>query len=397
MLSTPRPRITRTDLLIAVAALAGGLLMLAVQGYATWSSVWDPALGWRLVPLLGQVAAIPFRRTAPRTALLFATPFNAADVIMGPNFASMMIYGDLLYAAGLYGRRRTAERLLVVTSVTTLVVLVSVGMLLHTLSVAVVAAAVAAVTWVFPVMTAMAVREHRFTAQAERLRAEQVTRLAEMDRRSAINAERARMARELHDVIANHLSAVALHSSAVLKVRDLTREDLDRSMEIIRENSVQGLAEMRRMIGLLREEEDTDSPAAPRLDGLDRLVGSSARSDLSAALEVEGDAPELPAAVELAAYRIVQESLTNALKHGGPGRARVRLRYLRDRVVIDVRSPLGPDAPRLPGSGAGLIGMRERATMLDGTFEAGPEEGGWRVRAELPVGLARGGVGRESA
>ncbi|GAA2452683.1 histidine kinase [Actinomadura vinacea] len=397
--SARRPRVTRTDTLVAVAALAGGLLLIAAKGYATWDAGQDLGKGWRVVALLGLVAAIPFRRTAPRAALLAATPAHLADVAIGPGFVSAVIYGDLLYAASLYGRRRTAEWLLGATITGTLAMAGFVLLQWHAVSAAVVVAALAGVTWAFPVMTAMAVREHRFTAQAERQRAEQVARLAELDRRGAINAERSRMARELHDVIANHLSAVALHSSAVLKVPDLDRDGINRAMEIIRENSVQGLAEMRRMINLLREGdgEGRDSPAAPRLDGLERLVGHTGRSDLSAALEVEGEPPELPAAVELAAYRIVQEALTNALKHGGPGEARVRLGYLRDRVVIEVCSPLGPDGPRLPGSGAGLIGMRERAAMLEGTFEAGPRDGVWRVRAELPVALEREDMERESA
>ncbi|MFC5752776.1 sensor histidine kinase [Actinomadura rugatobispora] len=385
------PRVTRNDTLVAVVALAGGLLLIAAKGYATWAQGWDAGKGWRVLPLLGLVAAIPFRRTAPRMALLAATPFNIADLVLGPGFASAIIYGDLLYAASLYGRRRTAERLLAATAAGTLALSGFALVTTHSVSLTVIVAAIAGVTWFMPVMTAMAVREHRFTAQAERQRAEQMARLAELDRRGAVNAERARMARELHDVIANHLSAVALHSSAVLKVPDLDREALNRAMEIIRENSVQGLAEMRRMISLLREgeEEDRDPPAAPRLEGLERLVGHTRRADLTAALEVRGEPPELPAAVELAAYRIVQESLTNALKHGGPGRALVQVGYLRDRVVVEVRSPLGPDGPRLPGSGAGLIGMRERAAMLDGTFEAGPCDGAWRVRAELPVEVER--------
>ncbi|MFC6886327.1 sensor histidine kinase [Actinomadura yumaensis] len=381
---------TRQDVLIALATLAGGALVLLAHGYARWTPSDAVGLGWRFVPLLGLAAMVPFRRTAPLLALAAATPFNIADVVIGPSFASAIIYGDALYAASLYRRRPAAEWLLGATVAVTAACAVAAGLALHSVSGAVVTAAIAGVTWTGPVLTAMAVREHRDKAEAERVRAEQTVRLAELDRRGAVSAERARMARELHDVIANHLSAVALHSSAVLKVRDLDREGLDRSMEIIRENSVQGLAEMRRMIGLLRDGSagaPSDPPAAPRLAELDRLVRRSARSDLTAGLKVAGEPAELPSAVELAAYRIVQESLTNALKHGGPGHAEVLLEYGPRRVVVEVSSPLprGDGAPRLPGAGAGLIGMRERAAMLDGTFAAGPEDGRWRVRAELPV------------
>lgn len=388
---------TRQDALIAVASLVGGLLMLAAHGYSTWGTDWDPSRWVRLVPLLGLCAAMLLRRTAPLTGLALATPFNFADVAFGPSIATAMIFGDALYAASLYGRRRTAEWLLGATAAASLLVAAGAGIGLRGVAVGVVAGAVAGLVWVAPVLTAMAVREHRYRAEAERRRAEaehrraeaerqraeQVARLAELDRRAAVNAERARMARELHDVIANHLSAVALHSSAVLRVRDLDRSEIERSMEVIRENSVRGLAEMRRMIGLLRDGGE-DPAARPRLAELDRLVRHTGRADLAASLEVAGEPAELPAAVELAAYRIVQESLTNALKHGGPGRAEVRVRYGR-RLVIDVLSPLGRDGSRLPGSGSGLVGMRERAVMLAGEFDAGPDGGLWRVHAELPV------------
>ncbi|MEU8342610.1 histidine kinase [Spirillospora sp. NPDC048832] len=381
---------TRQDALIAVLSLAGGLLMLAAHGYSTWEGGWDPSRWVRLVPLVGLCAAMPLRRTAPLTGLALATPFNFADVAFGPSLATAMIFGDALYAASLYGRRRTAEWLLGATAAASLLVALGAGIALDGVATGVVAGAVAGLVWVAPVLTAMAVREHRYRAEAERrraeaehLRAEQVARLAELDRRAAVNAERARMARELHDVIANHLSAVALHSSAVLRVRDLDRSEIERSMEVIRENSVRGLAEMRRMIGLLRDGGE-DPAARPRLTELDRLVRHTGRADLAASLEVAGEPAELPAAVELAAYRIVQESLTNALKHGGPGRAEVRVRY-GPRLVIDVLSPLGRDGSRLPGSGSGLVGMRERAVMLAGEFEAGPDGARWRVHAELPV------------
>ncbi|TDE38622.1 sensor histidine kinase [Actinomadura sp. 6K520] len=362
--------------------------MLAVRGYTIWSpEEWDPPAWARLVPLLGLCSAMLLRRTAPLAGLALATPFNFADVALGPSIATAMIYGDALYAASLYGRRRTAEWLLGTTVLASLAVMAALGVAIGQVAGGVVGGAVAGVVWVGPVLTAMAVREHRFRAEAERQRAEQVARLAEMDRLAAVNAERARMARELHDVVANHLSAVALHSSAVLKVRDLDPAEVARAMEVIRENSVRGLAEMRRMIGLLRQGNGADPAARPRLTELEPLVRHTARSDLAAELEIAGEPAELPAAVELAAYRIVQESLTNALKHAGPGRAEVRVEYGRRSVVIDVVSPLGRNGSRLPGTGSGLVGMRERAAMLAGEFDAGPDGDRWRVHAELPVDL----------
>ncbi|MFC5184671.1 sensor histidine kinase [Actinomadura harenae] len=384
---------TRQDALIAPLAFAGGVLLLLSHGYVRWTvHGWSAPVGLRAVPLAVMCVGMLFRRTAPMTGLAISTAGNAFEVVLGPSIGGAVIYTDALYAATLYGPRGAVRWLLGATVGASLSVVAAGGVAVGRLGPGIVLGAVAGTTWLTPVLTAMIVREHRDRAEAERERAGQVARLAEMDRLAAVTAERARMARELHDVVANHLSAVALHSTALLRVRDLDEEGLRRAMVVIRENSVQGLAEMRRMIGLLRDD-GTDPPAAPRLSELDRLVGHVARSDLSACLEVVGEPYAPPAAVELAAYRIVQESLTNALKHGGPGRAEVRLTYGTGLVRVEVTSPLG-GASRLPGSGAGLIGMRERATLLGGEFDAGAAGGRWVVRAELPLD---GGVdGREA-
>ncbi|RAY13923.1 sensor histidine kinase [Actinomadura craniellae] len=386
---------TRQDALLAGAALAGALTLLASRGYAIWDSEWDPGRGWRALPLLGLSAALLFRRTAPLLGLAIAVPAGLADLFMGPNYASLVIFPDALYATALYGPRRAAEVLLGVTVSVSALLLGGAALLAGDLAAGVITAALAGILWVTPVLTAMVVREHRNRAEAERQRAEQVARLAELDRLAAITAERARMARELHDVVANHLSAVALHSSAVLKLPDLAAADVRRSLAVIRENSVQGLTEMRRMIGLLREG-GTDDPATPRLADLGRLVEQAVRPDLPVTLAPRGDPLELPIAVELAAYRIVQESLTNMLKHAGPGRAEVALEYRPDGVAIEVHSPLAADGAGgsgLPGSGSGLIGMRERATLLGGDFTAGPDGRIWRVTAWLPLDGAAGGDG----
>jgi signal transduction histidine kinase len=244
-----------------------------------------------------------------------------------------------------------------------------------------------------PATTGWIIRNYRDAAEAARLRAEQTALLADIDRTQAVTAERARMARELHDLVANHLSAIAIHSTAALSLDDpgTSKE----ALAVIRENSVEGLAEMRRLIGILRDDSGEKEPtAAPTLDGLGALVEGALANGLDITLDAAHD--KLPAPVELAAYRIVQESLTNALKHASPGRVTVTLAQRDGSLTVRVTSPYGDrDAPRAPGSGAGLVGMRERTALLGGTFEAGPERSPgtspdakiWTVHATLPTAL----------
>jgi signal transduction histidine kinase len=185
-------------------------------------------------------------------------------------------------------------------------------------------------------------------------------------------------------MVANHLSAIAIHSTAALSIDEpaTSRE----ALSVIRENSVAGLAEMRRLIGILRDAGgDTEPAVAPTLDGVTALIDGARANGLDVRLAADHHG-KVPAPVELAAYRIVQESLTNALKHACPGRVTVGL--TRRDGVLDVRvtSPYGHrDGPRAPGSGAGLTGMRERAALLGGTFRAGPQGALWAVHATIPL------------
>jgi signal transduction histidine kinase len=193
-------------------------------------------------------------------------------------------------------------------------------------------------------------------------------------------------------MVANHLSAIAIHATgaqSLAKRRELDPADpLLATMGVIRENSVQGLAEMRRMIGLLRAR-DESSYEAPRLDALDtllaRLTAAGAATGLCFEATEEGERGELSAPVELAAYRIVQESLTNALKHAAPGLVSLRLTYGQDSVSIAVDSLHHTEGrAKLPSARTGLVGMGERAGLLGGSFTAGADGAWWRVRAELP-------------
>ncbi|MET8114289.1 sensor histidine kinase [Streptomyces prasinus] len=379
------PRPPRFDVGVALSGLAGGLLL---WGFGLGVRPGDDPLvlfdgrGPLLVPLLVIAGCELLRRTAPRTALAVGTLALAADAMTRGSIATIVMYTDLMYAAVVYGTAATARRLPWITGVLTLaatLVPYAVWRVPEALLFGLVVAAVA----FGPASTGLIVRNHRDAAEAARLRAEQTALLAEMDRVQAVTAERARMARELHDMVANHLSAIAIHSTAALSLDDPATSK--EALGVVRENSVQGLAEMRRLIGILRDGEDDREPAAtPTLDGLGALVEGARANGLDVALDAAyGD---VPAPVGLAAYRIVQESLTNALKHAAPGKVTVCLSRPAGALDIRVTSAHGGrDSPRAPGSGAGLVGMRERAALLDGTFEAGPQGTLWVVRATLPV------------
>ncbi|WP_338700589.1 histidine kinase [Streptomyces sp. Q6] len=383
---TDLPRPHRDDVRIAVVGLLGGLALWGIGLRMNTGRMFDGA--WLLLPLCVMAGLELLRRTRPRFAVIAGTVALVADQFTQGSLATVLMYTDLMYAGALYGTPAAARRLPVGTGLVTVAFTLGFLAWWRRPEAILVGTAVGLVSF-GPAATGMLVRGHRETAAAERLRAEQTALLAEMDRVQAVAAERARMARELHDMVANHLSAIAIHSTAALSIDDdaTTRT----ALETIRENSVDGLAEMRRLIGILRDAGgDTEPAAAPTLDGLAALVEQSRTNGLDVALSVFGDTDALPAPVELAAYRIVQESLTNALKHAAPGPVTVTVERADDRVEVRVSSAYGDrDGPRAPGSGAGLVGMRERAALLGGTFEAGPEDSAqgrtWAVRARLPL------------
>ncbi|MDW4899142.1 MULTISPECIES: histidine kinase [Streptomyces] len=393
MLTSIRP--DRDAVALAASGLLGGLLLwrlgLHTQGGHPFSAPWAT-----LVPLTVMASAELLRREAPRTALAVGTLALVADQFTRGSLATVLMFTDVMYAAVLYGPPAAARRLPVATLLVTVASTIGFLAWFQKPEALLIGLVIGLVSFI-PALTGVSVRSHRTAADAARLAAAQTARLAEMDRTQAVAAERARMARELHDMVAGHLSAVAIHSTAALSIDD--PETSRGALKVIRENSVEGLAEMRRLIGLLREGGEDGAPvAAPTLAALDTLIEQTNANGASGGLDCvledrrAPDAGALPTPVELAAYRIVQESLTNALKHAAPGPVVVRLGRSGELLTVEVTSAVGSRAgPTAPGSGAGLVGMRERAALLGGTFRAGAEPGGgggakiWRVRAELPV------------
>jgi signal transduction histidine kinase len=226
-------------------------------------------------------------------------------------------------------------------------------------------------------------------ADEAKKRAAQAEREREERARTAVTEERARIARELHDVVGHSVSVMTVQASAV---RRLLRPEQKREREallIVERTGREALAEMRRMVGVLRRPEEGPALAPqPSLEHVERLIEQAREAGLSVELRVEGEPQPLPAGVDLTAYRLVQEGLTNALKHARAERAQVVVCYGDGDLEVTV-SDDGRGAGSADGGGHGLVGMRERVAVFGGELEAGPRaEGGYRLRAKLPVVLA---------
>jgi signal transduction histidine kinase len=212
----------------------------------------------------------------------------------------------------------------------------------------------------------------------------------EAEAEAAIVEERARIARELHDVIAHSISVMVLQARGGRRVLQAEPADAREAFAIIEQTGHQALEEMRRLLGMLRTTAEVPVLAPqPSLRELDRLVAQMEAAGLPVQVAVEGDARELPPSVDVSAYRIVQEALTNALKHAGHARARVVLRYQANDLELEIADD-GLGTGDGPGSGYGLIGVRERVSIYGGELQAGRRpQGGFTLRVRLPLASAR--------
>jgi len=212
--------------------------------------------------------------------------------------------------------------------------------------------------------------------------------------RQAVADERARIARELHDVVSQALGVIVMQAGGAGTIPDLSEADAKAVLATIEHTGRQAFAEMRCLVGVLRDDDESAAlTPQPTVGEIPALVARLEGAGLDVDLQVEGEQLPVPAGVGLSAYRIVQEALTNTLKHAGPARAQVRLVWSADRLDVEVSDDgpaAGADVPAQahPGSGGnGLVGMRERVMLYGGELEAGPvAEGGYRVVAHLPLG-----------
>jgi signal transduction histidine kinase len=369
--------LTRRDVLVAVAVAV--VQVGGSAGAAQRQADARPYGPVAVLLLLAAAGALLVRRPYPVAALAGATVptwvYLALDFPVGPVFVAVVV---AVFGAIVAGRRLAAWVTLGIGWALALWIAPSFG----ERDVSPWAAVAGSAAWVLALGTAAELVRTRTErrAGAERVRAEEARRRA--------GEQRMAIARELHDVLAHHISLISVQAGVALHLMDERPEQARTALTAIRQASKESLGELRSVLELLRHGEDGAPVApAPGLAALDGLVARTSAAGVPVALSVTGRARSLPVAVELAAYRIVQEALTNVTRHAGAARADVRLDYGEDELVLEVTDDGTGGPPDSAGSGSGLLGMAERAAALGGTADAGPRPGGgWRVTAHLPTG-----------
>jgi signal transduction histidine kinase len=235
-----------------------------------------------------------------------------------------------------------------------------------------------------------AFRSRRLRAHELEERADHLEREQEAQARAAVADERGRIARELHDIVAHNVSTMVVQAGAGKRVMESDPDGARKAFESIERSGRQALAEMRRLLGILRTDREGLALAPqPGLEHLEALISHVESAGLPVELTVVGEPQPLPSGIDVSAYRIIQEGLTNAIKHAGPAHAEVVVRYGDRELQLEILDD-GQGAEESMANGAqqghGLVGMRERVNLYDGTLETGSREGrGYAVRARLPM------------
>ncbi len=374
------------DVFIAILAFQA-MILVAVRRNAAdapQTTLWFalPAIAMMVLPLFGR-RRFPFG--APATYWLVGVGSSFVDGRLVPFPGGLYILG--MATAFLLGNLRGAlQARLGAAIVVAGAAIIVYNLPDHSVAEQVFIPLVFGISW----LAGFALGERAKEAEAAEARAAQAEREREAAARLAVAEERARIARELHDIVAHAVSVMVLHVGAV---RHKLPAELDEDREALRGVEKTGrtaLAEMRRLLAATRRDGDgVELVPQPGLDSLDPLLAEVGRAGLPVRLHVDGERIPLPRAIDLSAYRIVQEGLTNALKHAHASNAEVTLRYDSDELQIEVRDD-GRGSSTSDGLGHGLVGVRERVKIYGGEMSAGTAtKGGFVLRARLPVGDER--------
>jgi signal transduction histidine kinase len=379
--------------LVAVDLVVVTLVIVIVEFVMTRRAPKVSGSGWDLAgwtAYLVAATATLTRRQSPRLALAIAFPIALAALCLRAGGPTVFLVVLAIYSVVTVSSRQAAA---IVTAVVAGSILVAtlIGGGQQVAQAAIGGVALILLGWLagenvkanrsYASQQADRAAEHAAAAAAER--AEQVSR--------ALAEERAQIARDLHDIVAHAMSVIAVRSGVARMVIDSDPAEARAALAIIETTTRRSLHEMRMLVGVLRNPEDqpAELSPAPGLSDLDQLVADAAGAGVAVTVEIVGAARPLSPACDLSAYRILQEALTNVVRHAGPTQARVLIGYRPDGISLEVtdegqKKPVPRPAGR-PGAGHGLVGMRERAALFGGRFEAGPHQGGFRVLATLPT------------
>jgi signal transduction histidine kinase len=369
------------DSLLAAVLVAPMIVSIVAEPTGT-TATFKPINALGILLALGAVLPLVLRRTFPFEVFLvqtvFIVMFAAADYYLGA-LPFLTVIGS--YTVGAYCRPRRIAIVFTVL-VGALVGLWIIG--IPDFAASTVFSNVVLYTAALGIGWAVQSRRLRLVAAEER--AELLEREQEEERARAIADERLRIAQELHDVMAHSMSVIAVQAGAGMHVADTDAAEAKKALENISATSRSTLAELRRMLGVLRDDGDGANYApAPGLGDLDRLAREVSDAGVPVEVQIEGSLDDVPPGIDFTGYRIVQEALTNVLKHAGPSTATVHVVHSPGALHIEVLDDGRGVNGRSPGSGHGLTGMRERVAVYGGTLAAGPVDGGgFKVRAELP-------------
>ena len=385
-------------------ALAGFLVAVAVLDMSTNSEVEGPR--WlNLAILVGIALTFVWRRSqpwAPVAATLIGLTIMALWLTEPPHtFVAVLLLVSLGYTVGRHMQGKPSFCALGIGAgvIVVLSVIFDPGDVFFPLT----------FFWILPWLAGRTIRNHTLLARELSEKAERAQHAREEDERRAIALERNRIARELHDVLAHNLSVMVVQASAARRVLDKNPLQAVEVAALIERTGRDALAEIRHLFGPVRRGDGEALSGPPSIGRVEELAQRARAAGLRVELRVSGDPVALPAGIDLAAYRIVQEALTNAIKHAASAQARVTVAYEPNEVAVSVEDD--GEGPRdgfdleEAGGGHGLVGMRERAALYGGIVQAGRRRGGgFTVRARLPTRplvpgaeLGRAGTGRVPA
>jgi signal transduction histidine kinase len=381
----PGRRLTATDVVLVLGLLGTVTLgaSIAIPGVSQPREDW-PAEALAAVSCLAQLRA----RTYPRSALVVATVCTVITVALGylvtPLLLAPLMIALYRLAAG------TDPRTTRVYGALTMAVVVATAVFdTHTTGMLLLRTLGPVLWLMLPLVGGSRDRLRRDYTDSVQARAAHAERTREEEARLRVAEERMRIARELHDAVAHHMAVANAQAGTARHLATTHPEQAQKLLDELTATTSSALLELRATVGVLRQSGDSDADSlepAPSLDRLPELIATCETAGVEVTVTTEGEPRSLSPGVDLTAYRIIQEALTNVTKHGAGKGARVRLTYSDSRLLISVTNDTTAGTSSVPGGGYGLMGMRERAHSVGGDLHAGPRpDGGFEVATALPL------------